>query len=257
MNLLTIFTNVGITDISFNGKYNELTISHGQKHSRPLTLPHWTNQNVFPLFSLTTQPFVPSHLLFANTFTSLFHPPRCYNVFKAAPIVAYRRSSNLSDFLVRAQLRNLVQHNQPRGSYPCGKNCLTCKYISDGQTSYIFHATGETRPITNHIDCNSKNVIYMIQCNQCSKQYIGETKRRLKDRFNEHRRPVDNPSNISKPTTVSEHFLTNDHSANDITLIPLELTKSNRDSVRKAREAYLIERGKTLEPLGINKKDEM
>ena len=42
-----------------------------------------------------------------------------------------------------------------------------------------------------------------------------------------------------------------------ILLIPLELTKSNRDSVRKAREAYLIERGKTLEPLGINKKDEM
>ena len=44
---------------------------------------------------------------------------------------------------------------------------------------------------------------------------MGETKRRLKDRFNEHRRPVDNPSNISKPTTVSEHFLTNDHSAID------------------------------------------
>ena len=51
-----------------------------------------------------------------------------------------------------------------------------------------------------------------------------ETKRPLKDRFNEHRRPVDNPSNISKPTTLSEHFLTNDHSANDIIFIPLELT---------------------------------
>ena len=69
--------------------------------------------------------------------------------------------------------------------------------------------------------------------------------------------PVDNPSNISKPTTVSENFLTNDHPANDITFIPLELTKSNRDSVRKAREAYLIERGRTLEPLDMNKKDEM
>ena len=43
----------------------------------------------------------------------------------------------------------------------------------------------------------------MIQRNHCSKQYIGETKGRLKDRFNEHRRPVDNLSNISKPTTVS------------------------------------------------------
>ena len=49
---------------------------------------------------------------------------------------------NLSDSLVRAKLRNLTRHNQPRGSYPCGKNCLTCKYISDGQTSYTCHSTG-------------------------------------------------------------------------------------------------------------------
>ena len=91
----------------------------------------------------------------------------------------------------------------------------------------------------------------MVQCNYCPKQNI------VKDRFNEHRRPVDNPSNISKPKTVSEHFLINDHCAKDITVISLELIKSNRDSVRKAREEYLIERSKTLEPLGINKKDEM
>ena len=61
----------------------------------------------------------------------------------------------------------------------------------------------------------------------------------------------------SKADFTVGNILSFDHSANDITLIPLELTKSNRDSVRKAREAYLIERGKTLEPLGINKKDEM
>ena len=79
----------------------------------------------------------------------------------------------------------------------------------------------------------------------------------LKDRFNdEHRGPVENPCIISKPTTASEHFVTNDHSDN-ITLIPLELIKSNRDSVRKARVVYLIERGKTLEPSGMNEKDEM
>ena len=74
MNLLTIFTNVAVTAISFNGKYTELTISHGQKHLRPMTLPHWTKQNVFPSLSPTTSPFVPSHPLFANTCTSLFHP---------------------------------------------------------------------------------------------------------------------------------------------------------------------------------------
>ena len=75
-------------------------------------------------------------------------------------------------------------------------------------------------------------------------------------RFNEHRRPVDKQTNSSKPTTVSEHFLCNNHNATDMQLIPLELVQSNRDSVRKVREAYLIERGQTLEPQGLNKKDE-
>ena len=46
------------------------------------------------------------------------------------------------------------------------------------------------------------------------------------------------------------------HSINDVILIPLELIRSNRDSVRKAREARLIHKGNTLSPLGINRRDE-
>ena len=44
---------------------------------------------------------------------------------------------------------------------------------------YTFSSTGEIRTIRDHIDCNSKNLIYMIHCLRCNKQYIGETK--LKD----------------------------------------------------------------------------
>ena len=65
-----------------------------------------------------------------------------------------------------------------------------------------------------------------------------KTKRRLKDRFNEHRRPVDKEINRSTPTTVSEHFLSNNHLATDMQLIPVELISSKSDSVRKTREAY-------------------
>ena len=39
-------------------------------------------------------------------------------------------------------------------------------------------------------------------------------------------------------------------------LIPLELIKTNRDGVRKARKACLIKRDQTLEPLGLNRRDE-
>ena len=47
-----------------------------------------------------------------------------------------------------------------------------------------------------------------------------------------------------------------EHSINDVILIPLELIRSNRDAVRKAREAHLIHKGNTLSPLGINRLDE-
>ena len=46
------------------------------------------------------------------------------------------------------------------------------------------------------------------------------------------------------------------HSINDVILIPLELIRSNRDAVRKAREAHLIHKENTLSPLGINRLDE-
>ena len=99
---------------------------------------------------------------------------------------------------------------------------MTCN-VSDGLTSYTFFSTGETRTIKSNLTCDTKNLIYMIQCNRCNLQYIGETKRRLKDRFNEHRRTIDNPNTKSKPTTAAEHFLSSpNHTANDMQLIPIE-----------------------------------
>ena len=64
--------------------------------------------------------------------------------------------------------------------------------------------------------------------------------------------------NGSKPTTVSEHFLSHsNHSHTDIQLIPLEKIHSSRDSVRKARESHLIDKAMTLEPHGLNRRDEL
>ena len=40
--------------------------------------------------------------------------------------------------------------------------------------------------------------------------------------------------------------------ANDMILIPIEIIFSNRDSIRKAREAFLIQKGRTIDPDGLN-----
>ena len=77
-----------------------------------------------------------------------------------------------------------------------------------------------------------------------------------------HVRPLlgylDNPNNKSKPTTAAEHFLSSpNHTANDMLLIPIENIRfSNRDSIRKAREAFLIQKGRTIDPDGLNIREE-
>ena len=61
---------------------------------------------------------------------------------------------------------------------------------------------------------------------------------------------------LSTTTPVSFHFNQAGHSINDARLIPIELIRSKRNSVRKVREAHLISKAKTLHPFGINKRDE-
>ena len=98
----------------------------------------------------------------------------------------------------------------------------------------------------------------MAQWNRCNLQYIGETKRRLKDSFNELRRAVDKTNTKSKPTTVSEHFLSHsNHSYTDMQLIPLEKIHSSGDSIRNARESYLIDKAMTVEPHGLSRRDKL
>ena len=73
------------------------------------------------------------------------------------------------------------------------------------------------------------------------------------ERFGGHRRSILNHHHLINLTPVSTHFnqpwpLCRRHPFN-----PLELIHNNRDSVRKAREAHLIDKAMTLDPHGINR----
>ena len=78
----------------------------------------------------------------------------------------------------------------------------------------------------------------MIQCNRCNLQYMGETKRRLKDRFNEHRRTIDNPNNKSKPFIDRDpHWYT--RRVKEAIHIRLHPNNINRDSGIEIPEAWI------------------
>ena len=56
---------------------------------------------------------------------------------------------------------------------------------------------------------SSNNVVYKICCKDCDASYVGQTKRQLKTRLNEH---VKNSiSNTSKHTVITEHTLEYNH----------------------------------------------
>ena len=102
-----------------------------------------TNQPKRVPLVITYNPALRSVSIIHKHLNILSASPRCANVFNATPLVAFRPSNNLGNLLVSAKLCNPNQSNQPRGSFRCGHNCLTCHYIADGLTSYTFYSTGE------------------------------------------------------------------------------------------------------------------
>ena len=99
------------------------------------------------------------------------------------------------------------------------------------------------------------NVIYIINCNKCGLQYVGETKRPIRNRKYEHFSSVQKFQQ-DKSTPVSRHFSQNNHSVRNIEFSIHhwmgDPTSPNSSSRCKAQELYYIWAFPTLHPAGIN-----
>ena len=100
-------------------------------------------------------------------------------------------------------------------------------------------------PIVSH-------VIYCITCTLCNKLYIGETGRRLGDRFREHLRDVEkNDKDASKP--VARHFNLPNHSKKHMAICGLYLHQDTTESRKNLEQKFIFQIG-TLNPHGINER---
>lgn len=94
---------------------------------------------------------------------------------------------------------------QHRGTYPCGHNiCICCSVltVSDRIQSY----TNGSNFVTNqYINCNSKNIIYLISCLKCKVQYVGHTSQSLKGRIRKHLSDIPFAS-VRNVSSASQHF---------------------------------------------------
>lgn len=179
-------------------------------------------------------------------------------------ITAYCNSSNLRRKLVRGSLNvnadfRVNRRNCRNNAIDCSRNvgmhrcvsprCSACNYIT---TNINFKSSFNNRlfNIRSNFTCKSTNIIYLVTCKYCGKQYVGQTGRALADRINDHL------SNIRtlKSTPISLHFNLPNHSLTDFVITAIEQIPDigNALSLRLTKETTWQNLLQTAYPLGIN-----
>ena len=116
-------------------------------------------------------------------------------------------------------------------------------------SEHRFHRsrfTNSTHPFLSHTST------WPLTCTLCKKFYIGETGRRLGDRFREHLRDVEkDDKSASKP--VARHFNLPSHSKQHMAVCGLSLHQGSKESCRTLEQKFIFQIG-TLNPHGINER---
>ena len=133
-------------------------------------------------FTLTFHPHNnPVKAIILNNFKILQNDPKTGAIFSQLPLISFKRDKNVGNFLVRNTFKTI----EKPGTFKCARSrCKTCPFV---QNADKISGPKRSVKITDRFTCTSANVIYCITCTLCKKLYIGETGRRLGDRFREHR----------------------------------------------------------------------
>ena len=151
-------------------------------------------------------------------------------------------------------------HNSNNGCKLCF--CLSLKEQFVSSSSHRIYSSVIPNNIT-HVDCCSKNVIYLLTCRKCRLQYVGETIQPIKDRICKHNSCIKNWKGDHGCRILTEHFsqgnckgatfsvniiekLPGDGRGDDGSIDPSDARlrrKKERDWMRKLRTVY---------PFGLN-----
>ena len=135
------------------------------------------------------------------------------------------------------------------GSFSCSRaRCYTCSFLNS--------ATSVSGPQSNfaigrNFTCTS-SIISCISCSKCCKLYIGETGRRLSDKFSEHFRSVRNSMMLTSLHVV-RHFNTANHSISDIKVCEISPYPVVMIAVKDRKNVSFLKIG-TIHPHGLNER---
>jgi hypothetical protein len=143
--------------------------------------------------------------------------PKLSKIFPAPPMVAFKQPPNLKNVLCRAKMKK------------CNNPCNTCPYVltsNDAKSSQ----TKEIINLKDSFNCKTTVIIYLTSCEKCKKQYIGQTGRKLRERFEEHLYNI-----CQKKEVTGTHYTSTGHSHWDLKVQVLEKVTPNTPRFRLER----------------------
>lgn len=199
-----------------------------------------------PLVIIFSKALPNIHSILRKNLKILHQSNRLKKIFSDPPIVAFKRDNNIKDILVHKK-HNLQFYKQTNGCGPCGKNCALCSHINE--TKVFCDNTGKEYTIQGQINCKTVGVVYAINCTKCEKLiYVGQTGDTL------YQRMLLNFSKIRTNKTddpVANHFIQHNYSMKNLKVTAIERVFGT-EIYRKTKEAFWIQKLKTLEPDGLN-----
>jgi len=168
-------------------------------------------------------------------------------------IIAFKKHRNLGDILTSSRFTDTEvtrTDNIKVGISRCtNTKCKACNYITESKQFCSSH-NGRNFQLSTNFNCNSSNIIYLVTCRKCLRQYVGETGRALKNRITDHLSAI----RLKKDTPIGLHFNQQGHSISDFSVVPIEQLKQNTDAqyLRRMKEANWQRLLQTIYPLGIN-----
>jgi len=166
-------------------------------------------------------------------------------------IVAYKNHNNIRKLLINSKINVTDKPNANNNTIFWSKRCnsvrcKTCNYMIES-THFISNTTKRKYNLLSNFNCRSKNIIYLITCVKCYKQYVGQTSGTLADRLNNHLSSIRH--NYDKP--ISVHFNQHGHSINHLKIIAIEQNTASQKQL-DIKEKHWQHALQTFYPLGIN-----
>ena len=185
--------------------------------------------------------------------TTLTKDPLMKQMFPDPPMLAFSQPPNLRSMLVRAKHPSNSSSKPNRtnlGMQRCNKPCKICSYIKETK-NFTSNQKDEEFTMNGDFNCNTTGVIYLISCNKCAKQYVGQTSRKLQIRVKEHINDIKN----NKDTACGSHFNSRGHSLDNLRVQVIEKVMPNNPHTLLEREKLWIQTLSTRHPNGLNAHD--